>query len=627
MNLKTLKNLSLSREYFYFAIIVLTLAISSLLSLLWYSYVNLETEREERYILEASRIEDRLKDDFLYITSFAKFVGQQIVLSGKQDAESIASILNAKIDTHKIKDDVLPWTMFEFVNREGYAIASTAGITDSPKVDLERRPWIKTSRISPWSLQLTDPDIGIVSGEYVIPGGYGITDDQEKFLGIISIGFSINKLKKQIKNSLISQKTQFIILNKNYKVVMDSNNNNKNIDLLIEDIKNQDVFSNNDQNLLHDVAQGDIIYKAYKIMSPYNYIIIVGESRKSIRQELELLVIPQIIKTLILSFSFLVLLYFFRIKIVNPMKLLSERAEMLSQGNLDIEMPKVNSTEAANLVKALEMVKKSFQREKFAQNQLYEINNRIKSINSELENKVKIRTADLEKALAAKTDFLNNMSHEIRTPIQGFTAISEGLVEHWNIFDESKKLTFATQVANSAKRLASLINNLLDLSKFSADKMILSFEDIDLNKSIEEIINECDALYLNKKAIKIIFHRCEDASVEADEGRIGQVLRNLCANAIKFSYDYSQIIISLIRTNEGLKFTIKDSGIGIPNSELNDIFDPFTQSSFTKTQAGGTGLGLSICKQIINTHQGEIWAENNIDGGSSFHFIIPIKQR
>ncbi|MCT4634655.1 MAG: hypothetical protein N4A31_00200, partial [Rickettsiales bacterium] len=127
-------------------------------------------------------------------------------------------------------------------------------------------------------------------------------------------------------------------------------------------------------------------------------------------------------------------------------------------------------------------------------------------LNIQLEQKVKVRTLELEKALAAKTEFLNNMSHEIRTPIQGFTSLSEGLVEHWKNFSESKRISIAQQVSISAKRLASLVGGLLDLSKFNANKMIMDFNEMDLNEDIQNMISECNDLYLNEKNIQIYFN-------------------------------------------------------------------------------------------------------------------------
>lgn len=105
---------------------------------------------------------------------------------------------------------------------------------------------------------------------------------------------------------------------------------------------------------------------------------------------------------------------------------------------------------------------------------------------------------------------------------------------------------------------------------------------------------------------------------------ITQVISNLLSNAIKFSPKDGEIVVGLKKdAEENLVFTIKDQGIGIPEGELEEIFDAFIQSSHTKTGAGGTGLGLAICKEIITLHKGKIWAENNINSGAIFRFSIP----
>lgn len=269
----------------------------------------------------------------------------------------------------------------------------------------------------------------------------------------------------------------------------------------------------------------------------------------------------------------------------------------------------------------------TFKKDMFFQERL-KFHNKIQELNDSLEQKIKDRTLELEEALAAKTEFLNNMSHEIRTPIQGFTVLSEGLVAHWNSFTEVKKLNLASQVATNARRLASLVANLLDLSKFNASKMIMDFREISLNDLILSIISECKELYLDNKKIEINFDEYNEAVIQADENRLSQVLRNLLVNAIKFTPENGKIDISLKKTtlnnNRALHFIISDSGMGVPEDEIEDIFEPFVQSSLTKTKAGGTGLGLSICKQIIKAHRGKIWAKNNRNAmGASFHFVIP----
>jgi len=240
------------------------------------------------------------------------------------------------------------------------------------------------------------------------------------------------------------------------------------------------------------------------------------------------------------------------------------------------------------------------------------------------------KAENLEKALAIKTEFLNNISHEVRTPIQGVTAISKGLVDFWHDIPEEQRFSYAKEVAKNANRLFSLVNNILDLSRMTGRKMNFVFENTNLVELINDIIDEAECLYIKTsgKDIKINFiNNSSNSLIIADSSRITQVLRNLFSNSIKYS-DHGTIRVELgdseIAGLPAIVFSIQDEGVGIPEEELDNIFEAFTQSSRTKSKAGGTGLGLSICKNIIEGHGGRIWAENAVGGGACFYFIIPI---
>jgi signal transduction histidine kinase len=106
-----------------------------------------------------------------------------------------------------------------------------------------------------------------------------------------------------------------------------------------------------------------------------------------------------------------------------------------------------------------------------------------------------------------------------------------------------------------------------------------------------------------------------------------QVLRNLLSNAVKFSPEGGRIDIELQQEPGSVKVSLRDQGIGIPEDELEAVFDKFIQSSKTKTGAGGTGLGLAICQEIVVGHRGRIWAENNPGGGARLNFVVPTGAR
>ena len=197
---------------------------------------------------------------------------------------------------------------------------------------------------------------------------------------------------------------------------------------------------------------------------------------------------------------------------------------------------------------------------------------------------------------------------------------------------EEKLVRYFSRIEESGKRLLLMLNDLLDLSKLEAGKMTFLMEQSDLLQTVNQVIGEFDAL-AKKNGITV---NVESDNVVTtawfDADRILQVVTNLISNAVKFSSPQSVVRIlfnddCLILDNgdqvKALRMTVRDEGIGIPENELESVFDKFVQSSETNTGAGGTGLGLAICKQIVEHHKGKIFAENNQEAGTSFHLILP----
>jgi signal transduction histidine kinase len=225
------------------------------------------------------------------------------------------------------------------------------------------------------------------------------------------------------------------------------------------------------------------------------------------------------------------------------------------------------------------------------------------------------------------------MSHELRTPmhaILSFSRLADKKVE-----DEKVK-NYLNKIDQSGKRLTNLIDALLDISKLESGKMDFNFQLNDIVSIVDDTISELKSVSIDKN-LTFIFEDNAPVELEMDSSLIIQVMINLLSNAIKFSPEKSKIIISLINVNavSGTDFngtvelTVTDEGVGIPAEELSKVFDRFIQSSKTVSKAGGTGLGLPICREIIQGHNGLIWAESPVYGsgkGSSFHFIIPKKQ-
>jgi PAS domain S-box-containing protein len=260
-----------------------------------------------------------------------------------------------------------------------------------------------------------------------------------------------------------------------------------------------------------------------------------------------------------------------------------------------------------------------------------------------LQELVALRTASLDKALVqaraanqAKSEFLANMSHELRTPMHAILSFSElGLRRTTESADEKLKQYFS-RISQSAERLLNLIDDLLDLSKLEAGRMELHYSQTNLLTLIDLVLSQLDSL-AHRRNLTFSIDACAEATnVSVDMKRIEQVIHNLLANSIKFSPENGIIQITISPSQlprgrraqdsgfiEAISIRIADSGVGIPESELESIFDKFVQSSSTKTGAGGTGLGLAICQEIVTQHRGTITAANNIGSGACFTVTLP----
>ncbi len=241
----------------------------------------------------------------------------------------------------------------------------------------------------------------------------------------------------------------------------------------------------------------------------------------------------------------------------------------------------------------------------------------------EAEQSLIASTKAAQEANDAKSEFLANMTHELRTPLQGMIGFSSlGVKRAEKVTPQKAKKYFET-IHDSANTLLSLVNNLLDLTKLESGKMNYQFKSGNVDESIKSVITELQG-QANARSISLVAPSATVCNPLAfDAPRLQQVLRNLLGNAVKFSAAGSDIIVEVEDSKEAVSISITDQGPGIPEDEVEKIFDKFSQSSVTRDGSGGTGLGLPICREIISAHNGEIFARNVKGGGAEFVFTIP----
>ncbi len=261
----------------------------------------------------------------------------------------------------------------------------------------------------------------------------------------------------------------------------------------------------------------------------------------------------------------------------------------------------------------------------------------MQEINTTLRTEIKKRDSitkeltisreEAERANLAKSEFLANISHELRTPMHAILSYASMGENRGETVNRKNLIRYFETIRLSGKRLLTLLNDLLDLSKLDAGHMQSDLQQQEIGPIIQKVITEQQA---NLSAAEINI-KLEETNLSTtclfDFGQIWQVMTNLIANAIKFSPEHSIITISFSHIKNKNKqnmlcCSVSDQGIGIPETELESVFDQFIQSSKTATGAGGTGLGLAICKKIITNHGGDIWAENRAGGGTLFRFTV-----
>lgn len=248
-----------------------------------------------------------------------------------------------------------------------------------------------------------------------------------------------------------------------------------------------------------------------------------------------------------------------------------------------------------------------------------------------LEERVIERTEQLEKAKAkaeqanaAQSEFMANISHELRTPMHGILSFARLGANKIDKVDKERLKGYFQEIEKSGYRLMKLLNNLLDLSKLEAEMMQYTFATTDLVILINQAVQNFAALAEENKLRIIVENKTTDSKCTIDSEKILQVITNLLNNSVKYSTRESTILVEVTKKGTGmLQVSISDEGIGIPDNELQFVFDKFTQSSKTRSGAGGTGLGLAICKKIISDHGGEIWAENKLECGAKFCVTLP----
>lgn len=282
-----------------------------------------------------------------------------------------------------------------------------------------------------------------------------------------------------------------------------------------------------------------------------------------------------------------------------------EYSERLAKTNEELEL------QSEELQAQTEELKQQAEEIKASSENLYEQN-------IELE----IQRKEVEEATRLKSEFLSNMSHELRTPLNSINALSKVLIMQASEKLNTDEGNYLQIIERNGKRLLSLINDILDLSKIEAGKVELTPSNFMAKDFLFLSVENIRAL-ADEKGVKINIHVDDTIEINSDEGRLYQIITNVIGNAIKFTSE-GEINISCEEAANKITLKVQDTGIGISKEQLPFIFKEFRQADGSTSRSyEGTGLGLAIAKKIIHQLKGEITCESEVGVGSVFKIVIP----
>jgi PAS domain S-box-containing protein len=223
-----------------------------------------------------------------------------------------------------------------------------------------------------------------------------------------------------------------------------------------------------------------------------------------------------------------------------------------------------------------------------------------------------------------KNNFIGMVSHELKTPITTLSAYLQLLYGEASKMDDKFCMNAVTKAENQVYKMTAMINGFLNISRLESGKIVLNKHPFNLNELVADVIAESQQMI---KTHKINFLPCKKITVNADKEKIESVIQNILSNALKYSKAGQTITVDCRKTGKWAEVSIQDEGIGIKEKDIAHIFDRYYRVESKATESiSGFGIGLYLSAEIINRHDGKVWAESKLGKGSTFYFTLPLNK-
>ncbi len=520
-------------------------------------------------IEEARNIEGTISDSFEYTNQINSHIGRQIAQSGATDLKFILKLL---CEADKIKhrnSDLFSWSAFDWVNDKNYqTVNSKLGIHKNPP-DMSSRQYTNTSRQNPWTLQVSFPSIGIPSNSWVIPAGTGVVDKNQKYLGLVVVGFDIAELTSKVSQR-INQKVRFVVLDNELRVILKSTG----VDLtrdstFFQSNFDKKIFNEKEGILAEKIRVGDVSFTHYEKFSKYPYIALVGFDEDFLKKQFSYLILPRLLEFFCATIFFLLTLYLFEIKVTS---LLLAEKKLLKR-----YLKKANEAKDRILFSISHDIK----------NYIFGIGGLGRSV---IDSK-------------NKSEILGN-----------------------------KDLQIIETICEQAEELYYFVEDLLDTSHIEAGGLTLgNLKEADIQALINAVLMISKGLIANHRVVVKTDIENKIPKFTCDPRRMKQIFANLITNAVKYSKSQGEISITaknLQETNQ-LYIEIADQGFGMDEEEIKKYLsgkgNKIDKSEIAKLKAiDSHGIGMPIVFRLVELHHGKIEVESKKEVGTKIRLYFDL---
>lgn len=609
-----LERYSLRIQYTLFTVIGTLIVVLGLVLISYSTYSSFRKSYAQDILLKSEEIKNIFDEKVTFIEHFLQFIGSQIKNSDTKSIENIALIIKYNNYDQNLKqeqnDDAITWNMVNYITPEKYLVADSKGGIRKP-IGAGKRDWIKLAKDNPWKLKFSDPGIGFITGDYIIPSGIGIYDEKKKkFYGLISSSISVEKLTSSLVQ-LVDDNIIFAVFNDSLKNILisdpfiDAEVLNSKLGQYKEALSaNQGTY--NTVELDEYIKIGDVVFSHYVHSSKFPFWFLVGFNSNYYAKELWSEILPKLMVNLAFWMLFSSIFIYLSYQVVRPIIVLGKAADHISKGR-SIDLPNFKAKELNVLAKQLNTISKIHSSLKSKQNKLYKMNMELSTANEFIKSNMSF------------------LSHELVNPTSSILEFSKMLGKKIeNKLDDKEASDYLSIIKKASLHLDKQLHFFMKLFRFQAGQKQIEEKPVALKELIDWNLSMI-MHHANCKRVSVKAEVPENLKLLGDEIMIGQLVQNIAANGSKYNKVDGKLLVKAFENpKHEIEIHFIDTGIGISENDLENIFKIFKRvTAAKKSQAVGYGIGLAYAQRCVEAHGGKITVSSKLNKGSTFKVIFP----